>query len=398
MLLALWSVLAELAPWLLLGASIAGLLHVWLPADFIHRHLNGRWGVLKAAAIGVPMPLCSCGVIPTGLGLKKDGASDGAVVAFLISTPQTGVDSILVSASFLGLPFALFKVVSAFVTGLVGGWITDAVVASPAPPVPQPEDGEACAVAPPGPAYKRAVEHALELLQTTWRWMVFGVVVSALLSHYVPPDALASLSAGGGVLAYLGVLAVAVPLYVCATASVPIAAALVGAGMPVGAALVFLMAGPATNVATLGAVYRTLGARALGAYLGTILVGSVSLGMLAEPWLTPTVGQAHHHHHELAWWAHASAALLLALMVWFAVQSARAWWSRHRLAKLPALEVGVEGMKCGGCAGRLQRALQDAQGVAQAAVSLETRKARVQGSISEARLRELIQQAGFKAV
>ena len=103
---AVWAVLLELAPWLLLGAGVAGLLHVALPEGFIHRAFRGRLGVLKAVTLGVPLPLCSCGVIPAGLGLKKDGASDGASIGFLVATPQTGVDSVLVSASFLGWPFA----------------------------------------------------------------------------------------------------------------------------------------------------------------------------------------------------------------------------------------------------------------------------------------------------
>ena len=127
----LWQITLELAPWLLLGMAIAGLLHGLLPPDFVGRHLRGRAGVAKAVVLGVPLPLCSCGVIPTGLGLKKDGASNGASVGFLISTPQTGVDSILVSASFLGWPFALFKVAAAAITGLVGGWIADRAPSCP---------------------------------------------------------------------------------------------------------------------------------------------------------------------------------------------------------------------------------------------------------------------------
>ena len=124
---ALLDVLLELSPWLLLGTGIAAALHVWLPQDLIHRQLGsgGTASVAKAVALGVPLPLCSCGVIPAGLGLKKDGASDGAAVGFLISTPQTGLDSILISGAFLGWPFALFKVVAAAVTGLVGGVLTD---------------------------------------------------------------------------------------------------------------------------------------------------------------------------------------------------------------------------------------------------------------------------------
>ena len=122
-----WGVAGVLAPWLFFGLGIAGLLHVLLPADFVRKHLGrpGWGGIVKAAALGVPLPLCSCGVIPAAVGLKKDGASDGAAVSFLISTPQTGVDSVMVCAAFLGWPFAVFKIVSALVTGVVGGLLVD---------------------------------------------------------------------------------------------------------------------------------------------------------------------------------------------------------------------------------------------------------------------------------
>jgi uncharacterized membrane protein YraQ (UPF0718 family) len=124
LILNIWNVWVELAPWLLLGALVSGVIHVFLPTDFVRRHLTGRGSIAKAVALGVPLPLCSCGVIPAGLGLKKDGASDGAAVGFLISTPQTGVDSVLVAAAFLGWPFALFKVVAATITGMTGGLLT----------------------------------------------------------------------------------------------------------------------------------------------------------------------------------------------------------------------------------------------------------------------------------
>ena len=119
MLLSCWNTLCQLAPWLLLGMLLSGALHVFLPDGFVQRKFQGLGGILKAVVLGVPLPLCSCGVIPAGIGLKNQGASDGAAVGFLISTPQTGVDSVLVSASFFGWPFALFKVAAALITGFV---------------------------------------------------------------------------------------------------------------------------------------------------------------------------------------------------------------------------------------------------------------------------------------
>ena len=134
MILTSWNILCQLAPWLLLGMLLSGLLHVGLPKDFVRRKFQGFSGVVKSVLLGVPLPLCSCGVVPAGIGLKNQGASDGASVGFLISTPQTGVDSILVSASFFGWPFAIFKMFTAAVTGLIGGALADRV--SPAAELP----------------------------------------------------------------------------------------------------------------------------------------------------------------------------------------------------------------------------------------------------------------------
>jgi copper chaperone CopZ len=194
------------------------------------------------------------------------------------------------------------------------------------------------------------------------------------------------------------VLALSVPLYVCATASVPIAAALVGAGMPMGAALVFLMAGPATNVATIGAIYRGFGAKVAGIYLGTIVVGSAGLGLAFDALFDARGAVGLHAHAHEAWWAVASAVALLGLIAWFAVEDARAWWGRRAAARARGarLEIAVEGMTCEGCSGRLQRVLGAAEGVESAAVSLEEGKAVLTGPISEAAARALITQAGFK--
>jgi uncharacterized membrane protein YraQ (UPF0718 family)/copper chaperone CopZ len=388
----LWTVSLALAPWLLLGAAIAGVLHVVLPPNFVRRHLEGRGGVLKSVALGVPLPLCSCGVIPTGLGLKKDGASDGATIGFLISTPQTGVDSLFVSASFLGWPFAFFKLFSATVTGIVGGLWADhgrnvevhleAGTDEPAPPR----------------TLRAAVDHSLEVLRTIWKWLVFGVVVSAAIGAFVPDAFLQGIAAHGTWIALLAALVVSLPLYVCATASVPIAAALVAGGFPPGAALVFLMAGPATNVATLGAVYRTLGRRSLLIYLTTIVVGSVGLGYLFSFVLEGSATMAHHHHGDPSVLAMGSVAFLAGLIGWFAVEDLRSWRSSSAPAEACDLTVGVDGMTCQGCVRRLEGKLRDASGVTDVRVDLEGKTASVRGEIDEARIRELVREAGFTPV
>ncbi len=397
-------VLGELAPWLLLGAAVSGLLHGLLPEGFVARHLQGKGGVAKAVFLGVPLPLCSCGVIPAGVGLKRDGASDGAAVGFLTATPQTGVDSVLVSAGLLGLPFALMKVVAALVTGLVSGWLVDATapdqaVVTPATPSHASHSDR---------SWRGMAAHAVDMVRMIWRWLVFGVLLSAALGAWLPPGTLAGL--GSGLWAFVLVLLASVPLYVCATASVPIAAALVASGLPTGAALVFLMAGPATNVATLGAVWRGFGGRVLAIYLATLVLGSVGFG-LAFDVLAEAVGFAalagpdpHAHHGPMPWWREGSAVVLVLGLAWFAVEDVRALWARWRSTmttqastdETPVVSVSVAGMTCNGCTSRLERVLQREAGVTAVTVSLDDARAEVRGAVSRERVLELIEQAGFE--
>mgnify|MGYP000070416056 CR=1 FL=1 len=389
-----WMVLTELAPWLLLGALIAALLHGLLPRGFVRKHLAGRGGVVKAVGLGIPLPLCSCGVIPAGLGLKEDGASDGSAIGFVTATPQTGVDSILVSASFLGWPFALWKVLAALVTGVTSGWVTDAVTGSEAHVTTAPVDARR-------PTVGQMADHGVDMIRMIWGWLVFGVLVSAALTTWLPADTFASLSTAGTLAAFAGALLVSVPLYVCATASVPIAAALVGAGMPTGAAMVFLMAGPATNVATLGAVRRAFGGRTVAVYLATLVVGSVAFGLGYEALFGAlSIGAVHGHEHTPAWWEHGAALLLVMAMAWFGLDDLknRLRGDASSSAAGEPIVVGVEGMTCGGCSSRLEKVLRNADGVTAASVDLEGKTARVTGAITDARVRELVTGAGFDPV
>jgi len=388
-----WNISLELAPWLLVGAALSGMLHGFLPKGFVRRHLSGRMGVLKAVALGIPLPLCSCGVIPAGLGLKKDGASDGAAVGFLIATPQTGVDSMLVSASFLGWPFALFKVAAAAITGIVGGLLTDRGLPEQEV-LPLENEG-------PRPTAKQMLEHSIEMVQSIWGWLSIGVLISAALTTFLPPDALTGLSANGGLVAMGAALLISLPLYVCATASVPIAAALVAAGLPTGAALVFLMAGPATNIATLGAVYRTLGKTPLVIYLSTIVGGSILFGLLFDG-LIPIESIVQVSHEHVGPVSIASAVLLIGMVAWFAFSDARLAVARlgqglGGAAVTTKLELNVQGMTCGGCARKVEKGLLAVEGVDGVTVDQPAGRVQVSGSIDSLSVIQAVETAGFSA-
>ena len=204
-----WEVMLELSPWMLLGSLIAALLHAFIPSSLIKKQFHGTMGVFKAVILGVPLPLCSCGVIPAGLGLKKDGASDASTVGFLISTPQTGVDSLLVSASFLGWPFAIFKLGAAFITGIVGGLICTLFPEPSAPSKP------ACgnqAAAKPQPSFKESVDHGMDIIQSIWRWLAIGVAVSAAIQVWLPTSWLSTLGSTHPTAIHGLILVMSIPL------------------------------------------------------------------------------------------------------------------------------------------------------------------------------------------
>ncbi|MBN2842132.1 MAG: SO_0444 family Cu/Zn efflux transporter [Sedimentisphaerales bacterium] len=355
----LWDIILDLSPWLLFGCLIAGGLHVFMPAGFIRKHLGhgGLGSIIKAVAIGVPMPLCSCGVIPTAIGLKKDGASDGAAIGFLISTPQTGVDSIMVSAGFLGWPFAIFKVISAFITGLIGGIIVNlltgnrtgpaiaAATEKPAcccsKPEPVKTESSCCSEAGavtasnccstqadtnssekidlPKPALKEMLSFSIKLLRDIHRWLIPGIILAALITTVMPEGKLAEFKWATGLTGMLIMLVISMPMYICATSSVPLAASLVAAGLPGGAALVLLMAGPATNIATISAIAGAFGRKVTAIYIATVAVMSIILGLCFN-WLIvkSDSAQAACHGHTLPETIGVTAAIIfIGLLGWF---------------------------------------------------------------------------------
>jgi uncharacterized membrane protein YraQ (UPF0718 family) len=402
----IWKTMCELSPWLLLGMFLAGLMHVLLPVGFASKNLRGFWGVIKSVAIGVPLPLCSCGVIPAGIGLKRDGASDGSAVAFLISTPQTGVDSVLVSASFFGFPFAIFKVVAAAVMGLLGGWVTDGAGGDDAEasdlstglPIVNPTSDSHPS---PSRSWRELGSHAVEMLRSIWVWLVVGVLISAVIDQFQLSPLFDQINGAGLFPAMLLVLLFSIPLYVCATASVPIAASLVSAGLPPAVALVFLMAGPATNVATLGAIRSNLGSRALWVYLVVIVVGSLGSAWIFDGLVQisgrPAFAHLHQHDHH-AWWSVASAIVVSGLIAWFVFEKVQKWFRQRQIKSgemMDSVTIGVSGMTCGNCVARLERHLNAVAGVESVIVDLKNEQATVGGADNWEAVRSAVVEAGF---
>ncbi|MCX2523208.1 SO_0444 family Cu/Zn efflux transporter [Larsenimonas rhizosphaerae] len=293
--LELWQ---EAAFWLLLGLVVAGLLKTFVKSAHLGGQLqgNGPWPAIKAAVIGIPLPLCSCGVIPAAIGLKRAGASNSATTAFLISTPETGADSIAVSWALLGPFMTIIRPVAATCSALAAAMLVLFSDRRRSAPLPAADDvsktscstrccghsrlaDSMAATQPPSLARRLwdGQRYAFtEVLGDLSLWLIAGLIASALIVALVPHDALAEVTQGPSAMIIMAL--VGVPMYICASASTPLAAGLMLAGVSPGAVLVFLLAGPATNMATLGIVHREMGPRALAAYLVGVIGVAIGFG------------------------------------------------------------------------------------------------------------------------
>lgn len=289
-LVAAWGVLAAMAPYLLVGFAVAGVLSVLVTPERVRRHMGRRgiWQVVKASLLGVPLPLCSCGVIPVGLSLRRAGASRGATISFVASTPQTGVDSIAATYALLGPVLTVVRLVAAFVSGVLAGllaqWGEGPEVAVPVAPLAAEPPGNGARAAPDRPAWRRMLRHAFVVLpRDVARPLLFGVLVSGALTVLLPEGLLAGAMPAGW-RSYGVALAIGIPLYVCSMSSIPLAAGFVHLGVSPGAALVFLISGPASNAATVAALWSRVGRRATQGYLAGISLTALCAGWLLDRW------------------------------------------------------------------------------------------------------------------
>jgi len=418
-----WSVTAEMAPYLLFGFLMAGFVAVFLSPEWVERHLGGRGiaPVFKAVVLGIPLPLCSCSVIPVAASIRNHGASRGATTGFLLATPQTGVDSIVATWGMMGPVFAIFRALAAFVTGLVGGGLVS-VLEPDAPRGPDAADGprgnactdSCCADKNTESRWKRGLRYAFVTLpRDIGKALAVGILVAGLIAALLPPGLFVEYL-GGGLLAMVLMMVVGIPLYVCATASIPLALGFMHLGVSPGAALVFLIAGPATNAATLATVFKVLGKRTAVVYLVTVAAGSLAAGFALDGtiWMLGELGMpVHHMAHEMtiAWWQHLAGVVLIALI------ASSLWgdWRRNagaaaRDARAGTGETGpdegavvlqIEGMTCEHCSNSVARGLRDAPGVTSAEVDLATGRATVHGAhLDPAALSQVVQSLGYEVV
>lgn len=447
----LWGIVNEMSPYILLGFILAGVLHVFIKPSAMSRHLSGRgFGpVLKAALFGIPLPLCSCGVLPTAVALRRQGASKGATTSFLIATPQTGVDSIAATYSLLGLPFAILRPVAALVGSVFGGWTvsrtaeddTDAVKVD----VKDASAGhDSCADSScscngdekscschggcecgadvngyeyAGMSFGRKLLASLryglvDMVASVGKWLVIGLVVAALITVLVPDELFLSLSAHP-ILAMLVMILVAVPMYVCATGSIPIALSLMLKGLTPGVGFVLLMAGPAANFASVMILSRTMGRRATVIYVASVVLTAIGFGLIIDylmpaEWFMPSMSHSAscHGHGEVAWFPTICSVILAGLLIYttYLARTGRLDGSHSHKSEnidtqktdiIMKKEYHVTGMNCAHCQATVVKALSALEGAENVTVDLPTGIAVVEGDVDPDAVKQAVYNAGF---
>ncbi len=408
----IFALVNKMSPYILLGFLLAGLMHAFLPSGIYRRFLGGNSfrAVFNAALLGVPLPLCSCGVIPTAMSLRREGASRGATVAFLISTPQTGVDSIIATYSLMGLPFALLRPLIALVTAVFGGFFVsrltppDARDAASASSM-RGEGADAGFLKRLGTALHYAF---VEMMQDIGRWLMLGLLVAGLITVFVP-DAFFAAFVGKPFLSMLVVLLFAVPMYLCATGSIPIAAALMLKGLSPGAALVLLMAGPAVNAASILVIGKVMGRRTMLLYLASIVCGAVGFGLLIDhflprEWFVSPLTSVAGEAHAPSWFSIGCTILLVLLLVNAFVQkrlhgnacACHACGEDEAASVDAALVLRVKGMSCNHCKANVERAILRVGGAESAEADLLTGRTVVRGRVDAAAVRAAVEAIGFE--
>ena len=423
----------EMSPFLLLGFLLAGLMHAFIPGQIYSRYLAKPTfsSVLYAALFGIPLPLCSCGVIPTAMSLRKEGASKGAVSSFLIATPQTGVDSIIATYSLMGLPFAIARPIIAFVTALFGGQMANMAEQNQSPLLTSPRGGEEphgeahceCECGHShgdstpshgrvgvGPKLKEALSYAfLEMMEDIGKWLMIGLIVAGLITVLVP-DSFFEVFKDNSLASMLLVLAFAIPMYLCATGSIPIAVALMLKGLTPGSALVLLMAGPACNMASILVINKVMGRKTLITYLASIIAGAVGFGLaidhlLPREWFIPTIAPSAECCHEetslFSWICTGVLVLLLINACWHHYHGGHSHCHCHdeescdTTTKNHDMEIIIKGMNCNHCRANAEKAILGCNGVTSASVDLASGKAQIDGNADINEIRSAIEALGF---
>jgi len=403
----MWNLCTEMAPYLLLGMFVSGLISVFIDSSIIYRHIGSKnlSSILKSTLFGIPLPLCSCGVIPVAATLRESGASKGSTVSFLVSTPQTGVDSIFLTYGMLGPIFALFRPAAALFSGVFSGVVINKVDDDEHHHLSN-ENLEKKDNQPFSQRILSGMRYGFISLPSDIFIPLFqGLVVAAAIGVMIPPDFIASHFASNTYIQFLMMLIISIPIYVCATASIPIAVALMAKGVSPGAAFVFLMAGPATNASSIAVIKNILGKKTLFLYLSLIGFTAIVFGLFLDIFLSnfpSTIPELLHQHNHGGIFGISMTILFLLVMVNAYLQKFLSS-ENNSVEKnidfddsIEKIEMFVDGMTCGHCKESVENVVNSFNGIEHSSVDLSSGKVVISGgNIDEIAIREKIIARGF---
>ena len=403
----MWSLCVEMAPYILLGMLVSGIISVFINSDMIFKHIGPKnfTSTLKSTLFGVPLPLCSCGVIPVAATLRESGASKGSTVSFLVSTPQTGVDSVFLTYGMLGPVFALFRPIAAFVSGILSGVVINNFDEDEHHHI-RKEDLKNNNQLQIKDKIISGIKYGFISLPADIVVPLFkGLLVAAAISIFLPPDYIANHFTSNIYVQFFTMLIISIPFYVCATASIPVAVALMAKGISPGAAFIFLMAGPATNASSIAVIKNILGAKTLYFYLTLISFSAIFFGFIFDLFFKETAvtipDMLHHHNH--------SSGIDTLLGVVFILTLINAYVSRFKENKhvnqsndallnesFSQKQIIVDGMTCGHCKESVESVLNAFDSVKKASVDLISGKVLIEGvDIEIDEIKEKITSRGF---
>jgi len=406
-LLEIWSLCLQMSPFLLMGMFVSGLISMFVNSRLILKHIGSKnfLSILKSTVLGIPVPLCSCGVIPVAATLRDSGASKGSTVSFLVSTPQTGVDSIFLTYGMLGPVFALFRPLAAFVSGIFSGMVINSFDDDTHHHLPDPDD----APNDKKPFIERlysGLSYGFLTLPSDIVVPLFqGLIIAAAIAIIIPPDFIAEKFSTSSYIMLFMMLAVSLPIYVCATASIPIAVALMAKGVTAGAVFVFLMAGPATNASSIAVVKNILGRKTMAHYLFLISSTAIVFGFILDSFITiglPAVSSSSHTHAD-------DSYISLFFTILFVLILLNAY--THKLkggipkpdgneniidGSQDRLSIRIDGMTCSHCRESVESAVYSCSGVESTSVDLLKGLVFVIGSdLDESAIKDKIKSRGF---
>ncbi len=413
------SLFLEMAPYLMLGLVFVALLNFFFTKELIARHVgkDSYWSIIKASLFGVPLPLCSCGVIPSTVYMAKNGASKGATISFLISTPQTGIDSIIATYGMMGWVFAIYRPIVALIMGILGGSVIKMVNSKDKidtiKPIPVKElELNAKSESTENRLVKKikdTLHYAfIEFPEDIATQFIVGVIIAGLIAYLIPDNFFSTAGISDGIWGMLLMMAIGIPMYVCATASIPIAVTLMMKGLSPGVAFVFLVTGPATNAASLVIITNTLGKKVAVTYLTVIGLSSIAFGYLLNFFFDAlkidssvyinSLHMNHQHGNSDDYRLKLTTGIILLILLLIAL------YRKYLMNKLgrksmqipESTKVQIEGMTCNHCVMNVKKAITSVNGVTEVDVSLSDNAAFVKGEFKMEELKMAVEEVGYK--